>query len=147
MAKNGPLVLLVEDNEDDVMLITRALKKTSLPGRLEVIRTGAEAVAYVAGASPYDDRDHHPLPELVILDLRMPGVDGYEVLKVIRSQEDLLEVPVVILTGVGEAASVDRTFDLGATVYFVKPHAGRSFADIAGEIENFWTASREREAY
>jgi CheY-like chemotaxis protein len=145
VVKNGPLVLLVEDNEDDVMLITRAIKKTALPSRLEVIRTGAEAVAYVAGASPYDDREQHPLPELVILDLRMPGVDGYEVLKVIRSREALLDIPVVILTGVGEAASVDRTFDLGATVYFVKPHAGRSFADIAGEIENFWLATKEQE--
>jgi CheY-like chemotaxis protein len=142
MAEDEPVVLLVEDNDDDVKLITRALRKVTLPGRVEVARTGVEATAYIDGVSPYDDRRRYPLPALIILDLKMPGIDGYEVLKVIRAREGLYDVPVVVLTAVGETSSVGRTYNLGASVYFMKPAAGRGFNQIAREIANFWRASR-----
>jgi CheY-like chemotaxis protein len=137
------VVLLVEDSDDDARLIARAFRGTSLPERVEVVRSGAEAVAYVDGAPPYDDPGRHPAPALIILDLKMAGVDGYEVLKAIRARDVLARVPVVVLTGVGDTASVKRTFDLGASVYFVKPSAGRGFARVAREIENYWQAFSE----
>ena len=140
MTVDDRVILLAEDDEGDAKLVARALKKTSLPGRLEVVRTGAEAIAYVNGAPPYDDRGRHPGPALIILDLRMPGLDGYDVLKALRSRSGIRRVPIVVLTAVGEAASVRRTYDLGASVYFVKPSAGRGFAGIAREIENYWLA-------
>lgn len=143
MAEEEAVVLLIEDNDDDVRLITRALGKTVLPKRVEVARSGAEAVAYITAAPPYEDRGRYPLPVLIILDLKMPGVDGYDVLRMIRARDDLCGVTVVILTDVKETGSVSRTYDLGASVYFVKPHAGRSFADVAREIENYWLAGRE----
>jgi two-component system response regulator len=142
MAGSG-IVLLVEDNDDDARLIVRAFREDALPGRVEVVQSGAEAVAYVSGAPPYDDPGRHPAPALIILDLKMPVVDGYEVLKAIRACDGLRLVPVVVLTGVGDAASVKRTFELGASVYFVKPSGGRGFARVAREIENYWQAFSE----
>jgi len=140
---NEAVVLLVEDDADDAKLITRALKKTTLPARVEVARSGGEAVAYICGAPPFDNRARFPLPVLVILDLKMPGVDGYEVLKMIRAGRALHDVPVVVLTAVRDAFSVSRTYELGASVYFVKPAAGRGFAEVVREIENYWLASQE----
>ena len=137
------VVLLVEDSDDDARLIERAFRRTSLPSRLEVARSGAAAIAYAYGVAPYDDRGRHPLPTLIILDLKMPGLDGYEVLKAIRARDVLRRVPVVVLTGVAGAASVRRTYDLGASVYFVKPSAGRGFARLAREIESYWRAFTE----
>jgi CheY-like chemotaxis protein len=134
------VILLVEDDDGDAKLIVRALKKTALPGRLEVVRTGTEAIAYVDGVPPYDDRARHPSPALIILDLRMPGLDGYDVLKVLGSRSDMRRVPIMVLTAVGEAASVRRTYELGASIYFVKPSAGRGYAAIAREMENYWLA-------
>ena len=131
---------MIEDDDGDAKLIARALKKTSLPGRLALARTGAEAIAYVDGVPPYDDRDRHPAPALVILDLKMPGLDGYDVLRALRSRPGSRGVPVVVLTGVGEPASVRRTYELGASVYFVKPPAGRGYGAIVREVENYWLA-------
>jgi CheY-like chemotaxis protein len=134
------VLLLVEDDDGDAKLIARALKRTMLPGRVEVVRTGTAALAYVDAAPPYDDRGRYPSPALIILDLKMPLLDGYGVLQALRSRPEARRVPVVVLTGVREAASVQRTYDLGASVYFVKPAAGRGFAAVAREIENYWLA-------
>jgi CheY-like chemotaxis protein len=134
------VLLLVEDDEGDAKLIVRALRGTALPARVEVVRTGTEAIAYVDAAPPYGDRRRYPSPALIILDLKMPRLDGYAVLRALRSRPEARRAPVVVLTGVREAASVQLTHDLGASVYFVKPAAGRGFAAVAREIENYWLA-------
>ncbi len=140
MAGDEKTILLIEDNDDDVKLITRAFKKTKLPSRLEVARDGVQALAYLFGEPPYDDRGRYPAPALVILDLRMPGVDGYDVLARMKEREELRDVPTVVLSAVREAASVGRTYELGAAVYFVKPSGVGAFDRVAREIENYWLA-------
>lgn len=134
------LLLLVEDRADDVTLMMRAFRRTALPARVEVVRNGAEALAYLTGAPPYDDRGRHPFPTLVILDLKMPGVDGYEVLERMKGDPAIPAVPVVVLTAAAEGGSVSRTYALGADFYFVKPITPKGYMKVAQEIEKLWLA-------
>ncbi len=138
MAIPDETVLLVEDRDDDVKLLLRAFKKTRLPARVEVARNGGQAFAYLTGTAPYDDRERYPLPVLITLDLKMPRVDGYELLEKLKRDAALKNIPIVILTSVGEAASVSRTYALGADFYFVKPATAGGFAAVAREIEKYW---------
>jgi CheY-like chemotaxis protein len=131
-------VLLVEDNDDDVKLIQRAFKKTHLPQRVEVARDGGEALNYLTGAPPYDDRDHFPLPALVILDLKMPRVDGFDVLAAVKGTFGLRRIPVIVLTSSSELSDIHRSYDLGANSYLVKPVAFGRFAEVVSEIESYW---------
>ncbi len=133
-------ILLVEDNEDDVVLILRAFKKTQLPKRVAVVRDGAEAIGYLLGTPPYGDRTLYPLPALVILDLKMPRVDGFEALEVVKGVSRLRQIPVVVLTSSSEAADVSRSYELGANSYLVKPVAFERFSEVVAEIESYWLA-------
>jgi len=133
-------VLLVEDSPDDVKLIVRAFGKTRLPKRVEVVRDGADALAYLFGKAPYDDRYAYPLPALIILDLKMPRVDGFEVLNAVKSTPCLRRIPIVVLTSSSEAADVDKCYDLGANSYLVKPVSFADFTRVVAEIETYWLA-------
>lgn len=139
-------VLVVDDSEDDVALTTRAFKKVRFNATLQVVRSGTEAVAYLEGTSPYSDRRAYPRPELLVLDLKMPGLDGFDVLKWFRTRPEYERTPVVILTSMEAGATVNRTYTLGATVYFVKPGGRRTFEEVAREIKNFWLAHRDTPA-
>jgi len=146
IAAGDDVVLLVEDRDDDVHLIKRALRKTSLPRRVEVAPGGAEAIAYLSGAGPYADRRRFPLPALVILDLRMPGVSGYDVLEWLRGRADLAAIPVVVFSSVAEEQSVKRTYGQGARFYFVKPVSAAKYPAIFSEVESFFATVRKAEA-
>jgi CheY-like chemotaxis protein len=130
----------VDDSEDDVELISRAFRKVRLDARVQTVRTGADAIRYLENEPPFDDRDAFPKPNLIVLDLKMPGIDGYEVLNRIRGRPESERTPVVIFTSIEGTASVNRTFNLGATVYFVKPSGVRTFEGVAREIKAFWQA-------
>ncbi len=138
MSNDEHAVLLVEDSPDDVKLIVRAFGRTRLPKRVQVVRDGADALAYLFGKAPYDDRSAYPLPALVILDLKMPRVDGFEVLNAVKSAPHLRRIPVVVLTSSSEAADIDRCYDLGANSYLVKPVAFADFSYVVAEIESYW---------
>jgi CheY-like chemotaxis protein len=138
MVTSEKLILVVEDNDNDVLLILRAFKKVGWPGRVEVKRDGAEAIAYLIGEPPYKDRDVFPLPALVILDLKMPRVDGFEVLAVIKTEAELRRIPVIILTSSGETADIARCYDLGANSYLVKPITFDEFTGVVDEIDKYW---------
>src|SRR5438445_5134266 len=92
-----PLILLVEDRQDDVMLILRSFDKAGMTNPIHVVRDGEEAIAYLSGSGKYSNRDDHPLPELVLLDLKMPKLDGFEVLRWIRTHPQLSGLRVVVL--------------------------------------------------
>src|SRR5437868_2030655 len=92
------LILLVEDKEDDIVLIRRALAKAGVVNPLQVVRDGDEAIEYLAGERKYRNREEYPLPQLVLLDLKLPGMDGFEVLRWIRGQPGLSSLRVVVLT-------------------------------------------------
>lgn len=114
-------ILQVEDSEDDVFMMKRVLKKAGFDNPLRVAWNGQEAVDYLTSALDPARQDGHPLPFLVLLDLKLPYRDGFEVLEWIRQQPALDEVMVVMLTGSGETRDRQRAFALGARDYLVKP--------------------------
>src|SRR2546427_8788669 len=93
------LILIADDSEDDIMVIRRAFQKAFIPNPLYAVKSGGEAIAYFKGEGPYSNRDEYPLPDLLLLDLKMPGIDGFEVLRWIRQQPTLSATRVVVLTG------------------------------------------------
>src|SRR2546423_4602150 len=115
------VILLVEDREDDVLLVRRALARGFLDNPMHVVRSGEEAISYLQGEGKYSNRAEYPLPDLVLLDLKMPGMDGFGVLEWIRAQEGLRGMRVVVLTSSEQMRDVNRAYQLGANSFLVKP--------------------------
>jgi CheY-like chemotaxis protein len=137
-------VLLVEDDPNDVLLTELAFEEARLPNALHVVRDGQEAVAYLAGEGPYGDRRRHPLPGLILLDLKLPRRSGFEVLAWIRGHPVLRRLPVVVLTSSREAADIDRAYGLGASSYIVKPVAHEGLLECVRTLERYWFGLNER---
>jgi CheY-like chemotaxis protein len=115
------MILLVEDNEDDVFIMERAMLKLPLTHSLRVAVNGREAVDYLQGSGKYGDRVAYPIPSLIFLDLKLPFLHGFEVLAWINTQPLLKNVPVAILTSSGEPSDRQKAFELGAKAFLVKP--------------------------
>lgn len=114
-------ILLVDDSENDLLFMRRAFKKAESSIPLQEVCNGEEAIAYLKGEGPYNDRNKFPLPKVVLLDLNMPKKDGFDVLTWVRAQPVLKRLAIIILSASTRAADVDRAFDLGATSFLVKP--------------------------
>lgn len=137
-------ILLVEDDPNDVVLIRRALRNAKIANPLREVADGDEAIAYLSGADGYSDRDANPLPVLVLLDLKLPRRDGFEVLRWIRAQPGLRRLPVVVLTSSREAADVNRAYDEGANSYLVKPVAFDALLELVRRVDEFWLYLSEK---
>ena len=137
-------ILLVEDNPDDVLLLKRAFKKAGLPHALQIASHGEEALDYLAGDGRYADRDKHPFPALMLLDLQLPRRSGHEVLEWLRAQDDLRRLPVVVLTSSREPTDINRAYDLGANSYLVKPVSFDALLEMVQVLERYWIALAER---
>lgn len=124
-------MLLAEDNEDDLFLTQRVLKKAGV-GPAFHVGDGREAVAYLGGEGEFGDRTRHPLPDVVLLDLKMPGMTGHEVLEWIRAQPALRDLRVCVLTSSDEQRDRDRVAKAGVQGYFVKPLTAGDVAKIFG---------------
>lgn len=135
---NGNLVLLVEDLEDDILLIRRALRRSRVSIPLQVVRTGEEAIAYLSGEGKYENRAEYPLPTLVLLDLQLPGINGYDVLAWIRQQDGIRGLPVVVLTSSNLLRDVNRAYQLGANSFFVKDVDFEKTADLFALLKQYW---------
>jgi len=133
-----PVILLVEDNPDDVLLARRAVKKASLAVAMQVVEDGDEAVAYLGGSGPFGDRVRHPLPALVLLDLKLPKRSGLEVLRWVRSQPGLDTTPVVVLTSSSEDEDIQKAYALGANSYLLKPVAFNGLVQLLGVLDLYW---------
>jgi CheY-like chemotaxis protein len=114
-------ILLVEDNEDDVFFMQRALKIANITLPVNVVEHGQEAIDYLAGTDKYSDRTLHPIPTIVFLDLKLPFKSGHEVLEWIRQQSEFTQLPVVVLSSSEEPADLNRAYKLGCNSYLVKP--------------------------
>ncbi|HLL56230.1 MAG TPA: response regulator [Myxococcaceae bacterium] len=125
------VILLVEDNEDDVDLTLRAFKKAGVVAKVDVVRDGVEALEYLLGASA-------SLPDLVLLDLNLPRVDGFEVLRRIRADERTRLMPVVILTSSNEETDLVRGYTSGANSYVRKPVDYEEFIEAARQLSLYW---------
>lgn len=131
-------ILLVEDNRMDIELTLDAFREARLQNTIQVAATGEDALDYVFGRGPYADRVAHPLPNLVLLDLKLPGIDGFQVLRQIKNAPILKRMPVVILTSSKEEGDRALSYDIGANSYLVKPVSFEGFLDVVRRIEGYW---------
>jgi CheY-like chemotaxis protein len=138
------LVLVVEDDPYDAKLIVRAIEKARMLNPVEIVRDGEAAIEYLTGQDPYADRPRYPLPVLILLDLKLPKLDGFEVLQWIRSQSGLRRVPVVVLTSSSISADVGRAYDLGANSYLVKPVGADELIGLLKTIELYWLVTNTK---
>lgn len=136
---NNPAhILLVEDNRMDIELTLDAFREVRLGNRVDVAANGQEALDYLFGRGKYGDRTTYPLPNLVLLDLKLPGVDGFEVLRQIKATPILKRLPVVILTSSKEEGDRALSYDSGANSYLVKPVSFEGFLDVIQQIGGYW---------
>lgn len=137
------MILLVEDNPDDEELTIRALKKNNIGNNLMVVRDGAEALDFLFGSGIYADREVHILPQVVLLDLNLPKVDGLEVLRRIRAEENTRLLPVVILTSSKEQQDMVMGYSLGANSYVRKPVDFNQFVEAVRQLGLYWLILNE----
>jgi CheY-like chemotaxis protein len=130
--------LLVEDSEDDSLLIKRAFRRANVLNPLHAVKSGEEALEYLSGTRRYANRDEYPLPAIVLLDLKMPGLDGFEVLRWIRLQPGLKALRVVVLTSSDDMRDVTLAYQLGANSFLIKPVDFERFVEISQAISGYW---------
>jgi len=131
-------ILLVEDNQMDVVLTLDAFQEAKLKNKINVARNGREALDYLFGNDKYADRTIYPLPNLILLDLKMPGIDGFEVLRQIKTTDKLKRIPVIILTSSKEEGDRALSYDIGANSYLLKPISFDGFIDVVKRIDDYW---------
>ncbi|MBI2875505.1 MAG: response regulator [Candidatus Tectomicrobia bacterium] len=137
------VILLVEDNPDDEALTLRAFKKSNVLNQVVVVRDGAEALDYLFGTGSYAGREIEMLPQIILLDLKLPKVDGLEVLRRIRSSERTRVLPVIILTSSREEQDIIRSYSLGANSYIRKPVDFVQFAEAVQQLGLYWLVLNE----
>lgn len=137
-------ILLVDDNEHDVFLTRRALEKSGIVNEVVVAENGQEALDYLFGTGRHEGRDLNRMPAVTFLDLKMPRVDGFEVLKQIRSNPLTRNLPVVILTASREERDIRTSYENGCNAYVTKPVDFDRFAEVARQLGSFWLVLNEQ---
>ena len=136
-------ILLVEDSPDDALLIQRAFRKANMANPVQLVRDGEEAVAYLSGAPPWDDRARFPLPVFMLLDLKLPRRSGLEVLAWVRQESTVKRLPVVVLTSSRESVDVNRAYDLGVNSYLTKPVGFEALLEMVKSVNLYWLVLNE----
>lgn len=132
-------VLLVEDDLNDIFLVKRAFKMAHIQNPLQVVTDGLEAINYLRGEGKYNDRQAHPLPKLVVMDIKMPRRSGFEVLEWIKHHEGALRrVPVIIVSSSEDPGDINRAYELGANAYMVKPMHYHAIEHLFESITHYW---------
>ena len=134
-------ILLIEDEENDVLLLRIAFEKAGLKWPIFRVASGLQGQAYLNGDPPYQDRTRYPFPALVLLDVKMPVMDGFAVLRWIRRQPAFASLPVVVLTGSSDIHDADTAYQLGANSFLVKPINFRNEPDISASLERLMQPS------
>ena len=137
------VILLVEDNPDDEALTLRALKRNNIMNEVVVARDGVEALDYLLGTGAYEGRDTEVMPQVVLLDLKLPRVDGLEVLRRVRADDRTKLVPVVVLTSSKEQQDLIDSYSLGANSYIRKPVDFTQFMDSVKQLGLYWLVLNE----
>jgi two-component system response regulator len=143
MAHNIVEILLVEDNADDEELTMHALKKVNLVNHIDVVRDGAEALEYIFGTGAYAGRLIENGPRLIFLDLKLPKVDGLEVLQRLKADSRTRMIPVVVLTSSREERDIVESYQLGVNSYIVKPVDFEQFMHSVGQVGLYWVLLNE----
>ena len=131
-------ILLAEDEETDVLLLRHALRRAGLTHELVVAQDGKEAIEYLSGRARGEDHPQCPMPALIVLDLKMPRMTGFDVLIWLQSQPDLKQLPALVLTSSDDAADKLRAQQLGAVDYLVKPDSLRGLVTVVQELQGKW---------
>ena len=131
-------ILLVEDNRLDIELTLDAFKEARLGNSVHVAKNGAEALDYLFGQKQYGDREQYPLPDVILLDLKMPGIDGFEVLRRVKAEPEVKRIPVIILTSSREEGDLALSYDCGANSYLVKPVSFEGFLKVVQQVQDYW---------
>jgi CheY-like chemotaxis protein len=135
---NQSAILLAEDDENDIFLMGRAFDRAGISNPLFIARNGQEAIDYLSGSGDFREREKFPLPGLMLLDLKMPWMDGFDVLRWLRSQAQFGSLPVVVLTSSKLQEDVDRSRDLGVYDYRVKPHSFEDLVRMLDDVKRCW---------
>ena len=136
-------ILVADDDQNDVFFLRRAFQKSGVSHAVIHVSDGQEAIDYLQGEANYRDRARFPVPALVLLDLKMPKVDGLEVLRQVKGDETLKVIPVVMLTSSREETDLVKSYRLGANAYVVKPVGFEQFADAIRQVGIFWAVLNE----
>ncbi|MDB6125462.1 MAG: response regulator receiver protein [Pedosphaera sp.] len=132
-------MLIVDDNEDTRLLLTRAFQKANSSCVLKVVKNGLEALKYLEGKDECADRDSHPLPSMVLLDLNMPKKSGFEVLQWIRRHPAFKRMVVVVFTNSEKQKDIDQAYDLGANSYLIKSPSSPEFLEFIKNLDTYWS--------
>jgi two-component system response regulator len=143
MSINNAEILLVEDSADDADLTVRALKKVNLANKLVHLEDGQEALDYLFGRGKFSGRDISSQPKVILLDIKMPRVDGIEVLRQIKANEITRMIPVVIMTSSSEEQDLIATYSLGVNSYVVKPVNFEGFAKAVSDLGLYWLLTNQ----
>ena len=135
---NQPVVLVAEDREDDLFMLRRSFEQVGFDTPVQYVRDGEQAIAYLAGKGRFADRAEYPLPSVLLLDLKMPRKNGFEVLEWIRVQPHLVALRTIVLTTSEDVFEVNRAYKLGAASFLTKPLNFTEFKDTIVAVHNYW---------
>jgi len=131
-------VLVVEDSPNDVLLLQRAFSKGGPEVPLHFVRDGREALDYLNGVDRFADRNLYPLPTLLVVDLKLPGIDGFDIIKWVRKESELRDLRIVVLSSSNEPSDISRAHELGANAYHVKPNDPNAFIGMVEGLRAYW---------
>ena len=137
------VIVLIEDNANDEELTLRAFRKSNILNRVVILRDGAEALDYFFSRGVHANRVQDEIAQVVLLDLKLPKIDGLDVLRALRADERTRLIPVVVLTSSAEDQDIAAAYKLGANSYIVKPVNFEKFLDVADQLELYWCVTNE----
>ena len=126
-----------------MFLLKRAFTNAGVPARLHFVSDGQEAIDYLGGQGQFSNRSEHPLPDLLILDLKMPRLNGFDVLTWVRQKPGLRRLLVTVLTSSNQPQDINKAYDLGANSYLVKPHNNSQLSELANRVQRYWLEMNE----
>ena len=134
-------ILLVEDEENDATLVKMAFKRNNITNPVRWVRDGVEAIAYLNGEGAFADRNRYPFPEVLILDLKMPRMNGLELLTWVREHPEFRVIPTIIMTSSRHDLDIQKAYNLGANTYMIKPSSFDELARMVKLTHDYWAAS------
>jgi CheY-like chemotaxis protein len=146
MKKVNPTILIIEDDEDDALLIRIAFKRAGVTSPIHRVENGAEAIAYLMGDGPYGDRSKFMYPSFIMTDLKMPGVNGFDVLEFLKGNPEWAVIPVIVFSSSADPDDIKRAYQMGASSYHVKPGTSEVLAHQVLVLHAYWMTCEVPEA-
>ena len=135
-------ILIVDDGPDDAMLLERMLRAQGITNPIHIVHSAIEALAYLQGDHGYEDRSKYPLPKLILLDLRMPGMDGFEFMEWLRANERIGHFKVIVASGLDDVSSIRRAYTAGARSFLTKPYTATDVENLVKGFPNCWNRDK-----